>query len=193
MTTLIMVQQDGDVEMGWDSMLTRSNEKHMLVSPKIFLNNGLIFGVSGTLRAADILETTDIPTYAGGNQRHWLIRELTPVLREALSKEPSLLDEDGTAAGWGFMAIVDGQAFQFDSMFNPVQHVSGLYTMGSGGDYARGALMAGASVLGALEVSSIVDPYTGGALSVCLASEYLASNGEHASAGVDGRLERPTT
>lgn len=183
MTTLIMVQRKGDVMLGWDSQLTRSNEKHGLVSPKMFVNGGLVFGVSGTLRAADILETMDIPEYDGSDPRHWLIKEFTPVLREALSKEPALLTEEGSMEGWGFMVVINGQAFHFDSVFSPTQQVDGTYTMGSGGDYARGALANGASVAGALEVAASIDPYTGGAMTICLASEYLEANGEHASAG----------
>ena len=190
MTTLIMVQKDSDVELGWDSQLTRSNEKHSLTAPKIFVNGGLILGVTGVSRASDILETTEFPTYDPTlSPRHWLIKVFTPILQEALAAQPYLMTDEGLLEGWGFAVVVEGQVFQFDSMYNPAQQADGLYTMGSGGDYARGALCAGASVAQALEVAASIDPYTGGTLTTCLASTYLAANGEHASVVQDGRLK----
>lgn len=183
MTTLIMRQTDKDVELGWDSQMTRANEATSLVAPKVFVNGGLVLGVTGLTRAVDLLETTEFSAYDPAlSPRHWLIKVFTPALQEALAAQPYLMSDEGTLEGWGFMVVVAGQAFQFDSMYNPAQNSDGLYTMGSGGDYARGALAVGASVLEALEAAARVDPYTGGKLTVTLASEYLASNGEHESA-----------
>lgn len=176
MTTLIAVQTTTDVELGWDSQMTRANEVSQLVQPKMFVNNGIIFGVSGILRAGDILETMGFPPYESGDPRHWIIKEFIPELKASLADEPMLVDEEGRMEGWGFMMVVAGQAYQIDSVFNPSQAVDGIYTMCSGGDYARGALFAGATIMEALHVAGQIDPYTGGAMTVCKASKYLTTS-----------------
>jgi ATP-dependent protease HslVU (ClpYQ), peptidase subunit len=177
MTTLIAIQTSDDVELGWDSQMTITNEALSLVTPKVFVNNGIIFGVSGTLRASDILETMGFPPFEGGNPRLWAIKEFVPELRAAIADESFLTDDDGCLEGWGFFMVVDGQVLQCDSVFNIRQNTEGIYTTGSGGDYARGALYAGATIMEALHVAARIDPYTGGALTVCKASKYLeASN-----------------
>lgn len=192
MTTLIAVQKNGDVELGWDAQMTRANEVSFLKTPKMFVNGDVIYGVTGILRAGDLIETAEFPPYDGSDPRKWIIREMVPELKALFRDEPVLLNEEGAMNEWGLMMIVDGEAFLLDSLFNPTQSIEGIYTMGSGGDYARGALFAGTSVMGALVVAASIDPYTGGALTTCLASKFLEANSEHTSAGDDARLETPT-
>lgn len=187
MTTLIMVQTPEDVILGWDSLMTQNNEAQSLVQPKFFVNGGIIYGVSGTLRAADIIETTEFPKYDAKkypDPRKWIIKEWTPVAMDALVGNPGLLDERGVLDGWNLMMVIGNQAFKLDTLLNPSQVTEGIYTGGSGGDYAWGALLYGQQlegidefvVLDALGVAACIDPYSGGTLTVTKASNYLASS-----------------
>lgn len=172
MTTLIAVQTVDDVELGWDSQMTRANEVSQQVAPKMFVNNGVIYGVAGLNRARDVMETANFPDYDGSDPRLWLIREWVPNAKALLEENPALADEEGSVE-FSVLMVVGGQVFQMDSLFNPTQSTVGIYTMGSGGDYARGALFAGATLMDALHVAADIDPYTGGALTVCKASKFL--------------------
>lgn len=158
--------------------MTRANEQSGMVAPKFFVNGGLLFGVSGVVRAMDIIETTRFPPYDGTDPRKWLIMSLVPVLRAAFEDEPGMVSDDGQMDGFGILVVVGGQAFGFDSRLSPGQTTDGIYTMGSGGDYARGALFAGATVMEALHAASAIDPYTGGALMVTSASKYLEAHAD---------------
>lgn len=179
MTTLIMVQTPDDVILGWDGLMTNGNESTMLVEPKFFVNNGIVYGLAGTKRASDLLAYEDLPAYdpiGYPDRKKWIVREWIPVFRDLLAAEPALVDEDGRLAGCSIVMVVGGQAFELDNLLNAAQSIEGIYTVGSGGSFARGALFAGATVMEALHVAADIDPYTGGAFTVASAREYIRAN-----------------
>lgn len=179
MTTIIAVQTTDDVILGWDSQLTNGNEATQLIQPKVLINNGIIYGVAGVFRVADILECSDLPAYDASkypNPRHWIIKEWTPVFRDELAGEPALFGEKGEALDWRIIMVVGGRAFELDSLLNPTESMEGVYTIGSGASFARGALFAGVSVMDALHIAGRIDPFTGGAYTVATASKYLEAH-----------------
>lgn len=190
MTTVVMVQQADDVLLGWDSQLTRGNEAANLVCPKVFVQGDYVLAVSGALRAIDVIETLELPVYPGGvDKRHWLIKYFVPVIQEAAEKY-DLIDKERNGWEFGLLLVLDGQAFTFDGAGSVYQTLDGIYTDGSGSDYAKGALLASrfdqlgrgngpvslttGDILLALRVASEVDPFTGGPLFAGGAREYLA-------------------
>lgn len=187
MTTLVLVQTKDDVIMGWDSLVTQSNEAGSIVNPKVFVNGELIFAVAGNTRALDLVETTPFPKYDGTDPRHWLIKNVSPVLWQIKDANDAYLSNESGGMAFSVLVVVAGQAFQIDSSGSPSQYHDGIYTRGSGGDYARGALYANkiqmpgneldeSDVMLALEVAIDNDPYSGGALTVGFASKYLKAN-----------------
>lgn len=189
MTTVVMVQQADDVLIGWDSQTTRGNEAANLIAPKVFVNGDYILAVSGPLRAIDVLETIELPEYPGVvDKRHWLIKYFVPVIQAAAVKF-ELIDKESEGWEFGLLLIVDGQAFTFDGGGAVYQTLDGIYTHGSGSDYAKGSLLSSrfdqinrgnhtielttGDVLLALQVSSEVDPFTGGPLFAGGARQYL--------------------
>lgn len=178
MTTLVMVKTNDDVILGWDSLNTNGREQNSGAEPKVFVRDGIIYGVAGSIRGADLVQTADLPVYTEGDPRLWLIREWVPAMRAELANERHLVEENGSLTNVAFMCVVAGQPFEFDSLLSPTQNSDGIYTAGSGGDYARGALYAGASVMEALHVAGRIDAYTGGAYTVAMASRYLEVHGE---------------
>jgi ATP-dependent protease HslVU (ClpYQ) peptidase subunit len=175
MTTVIAVQTEDDVILGWDSLATRSNEKMTLVEPKVWCRGGIIFGVSGTTRAMDLLYCIDFPEYDGTDARAWIITRIVPLIQAVLKEngQAALWDAEDGHADMGLILVVDGTAFVLDSLLSPSSTYEGIYTLGSGGDYARGALFAGADVMTALRVAADIDPYTGGHLTVRTASSLI--------------------
>lgn len=140
--------------------------------PKVWCTNGVIMGLAGTLRAMDVFRTLDVPEYDGSDAHSWIVVKLVPLLMAA-SEQFKLLDEDGCCMEANVLVVVDGQAFTVGKSFSVYSSEEGLYTIGSGGDYAIGALKAGADVLEALTIAASVDPGTGGTLTVSKASELI--------------------
>lgn len=174
MTTLVMVQEDGDVLLGWDSLFTRGNESGVMAEPKFFENGGVIIGIAGPLSGINALRFATLPEYEGQPALRWLTTTWAPAVREVAATHTELCDGEG-AATFSMFVVVDGEAFEFDTSWVPYQTMEGIYTTGSGGAYARGALFAGADVMTALRVASQIDPYTGGPTFVTRASTYLGT------------------
>lgn len=163
MTTVVAVQTEDDVLLAWDSLATRDNEAIDMTEQKVWCRDGVVFGFSGSMRLMDLLYTMEVPEYDGSEARGWVIKELVPAIQKVIeeSSQTKFVDEDG-GVNAGIFVVVDGTCFSVDSMLSPLTAKSGIYAMGSGGDYARGALYAGASPMWALEIASQIDPYTGG-------------------------------
>lgn len=179
MTTLVAVQSSTGIQVGYDSQMTRSNEATQMTTGKFFARGGVVYGLAGLLRARDVIETADIPDYDGTHPRMWLLKVWVPAMKAALRGEPSIYDQEaGRAADWSVIVILGGEVFLLDTLFNPSQSERGIYTLGSGGDYARGALYAGISLSGALHVAADIDPYTGGPLVVTTPEKILESENQ---------------
>lgn len=183
MTTLIAIQQDDDVLFGWDSQATQGNEATEQVAPKVFANEGIVFAVTGVARAADLLEVGEFPQHGRGDIRRWIIGEWVPVARELFRGEAALFNEDkGCIRQFGFLMAVNGVVFEMDDLLNPSRSREGIYTMGSGAAYAKGAALLSQSwgqvaediAFDALWAADKIDPYTGGPMTVRLASQLMA-------------------
>jgi ATP-dependent protease HslVU (ClpYQ) peptidase subunit len=186
-TTVVMVQTPDDVLLGWDSLMTRGNEVSVMVQPKVVVNDGIIYGVSGTSRAIDFFKSGAFPPYNDEADIHgWIIGEWAPAVRELVGEDKTLVDPEDGRFEFGVSMVVRGQAFGVDSVGSPWQTQEGIYTMGSGGDYARGVLYANRQaaravqdqlnendVMVALRAAAEIDPYTGGGLTVARASNLI--------------------
>lgn len=174
MTTVVMIQREDEVEIGWDSQMTRNNLRMQLAQPKVVESQGIIYAISGIFRALDVISTTQFPDYDGSDARGWIITNWVPALKASLSdREPYLLDDDGCIAGFNLLMVVDGTVFHIDGALSPTQTVGGRYAIGSGADFAFGALAAGADLEGALDAAGRCDLYTGGVMTVTTASDLL--------------------
>ena len=169
-----MVQTADDVILGWDSLLVCGTEKVEMVATKIWAQDGIIYGVAGMTRTADAIQALTFPVYPGGDPRQWIIKEWTPVLREAVKDDTLMFNSDeGVMESFALLMVVGGQAFDLDSTLSPTQNTRGIYTAGTGGKYARGVLLAGGTVMDALEVAEESDVYTGGTLTAKSAKALL--------------------
>lgn len=171
MTTLIGVQLEDDVLLGWDGRVTASNEHFTLRQEKFFVTHGIIMGVTGTVRVMNIFSTLDLPEYDGSDALSWTVVNLIPTL-EAAAEHFKLTNEDGKLDA-NLLVVVDSQLFKVGSDFSVYSAEEPIFTMGSGGDYALGALKAGADVLEALTIAASCDHGSGGTLTVTKASEMI--------------------
>lgn len=127
-------------------------------------------GVAGRARYGDILAYTEVPKIHPADlksedfdARGWLITEAVPAwIHGVKSAESTHLDKEDWPDG-GALVVLAGKIFEVYSDFT-VNEVLEFGGVGSGSDYAVGALAAGKSVRKALEIAADLDPYTGGDL-----------------------------
>lgn len=177
MTTIVAQQVGNDVLFGWDSLSVQGNEKAELLTPKVFANGGVVYGVAGNARVLDLLAYSDLPEYDGSEPRRWLVTKWIPEMRALFQEEPAMVDEEGAVEGAMLLVAVGGRVFETDPLLFMAERRSGMYTLGSGGQFALGALLAGATVYGAVRVAADLDPYTGGTIHSKLASELVKESG----------------
>lgn len=173
MTTIIARKNaDGTVELGSDTLATGPSGSPQV--SKVWSTNGqMYFGVAGTCRYGDILQYADVPQAHekdfeedGFDTHKYLVTEVVPAFHRALDNAYKY-DPD-TSDDWkkgSILLVMKGRIFTFDGILSVCEHTT-YAGIGSGGDYALGALAAGKSVKKALEIAAELDPYTGGELRV---------------------------
>lgn len=151
---------------GWDSQVTNYGPGRATMSDfqKVFVNNGIVFGVCGSLADAQKLAYAPIPDLDTWDRDEWVTSVLNKKLKKRLEYSECLISVQGRVYAWS-----DGSWVRSDT---------GVYAAGSGADIAFGAIMAGASIREALEIASEHDPYTGGTLQVKHEEEILDAYSE---------------
>lgn len=127
--------------------------------PKVFPNNGIVFGVSGSLSDLQKIKYAKLPSIEDWDTDRFVQKGLKRV-RKILGGESSAL------------CSINGRVYELDG-WTWVRNTNGIYAVGSGARLAIGAMMAGASVAEALEIAAARDPYTGGKLHVAVEEEIL--------------------
>lgn len=196
MTTVIAVETPTGVTFGWDSQITY---RHRAVHSdmKVFANGGIVFGTSGDVRYGNILRYMDIPDQNTDDTDRYVTNELIPAMQQALKTadaakvSDSKIDTDSVA-----LVCVRGRMYDIGSDLSWHRSDDGIYAIGSGANYALGALKsmppiydktsvikpsdpytAATGYLGvrrSLEVAAELDLYTGGELHIRTVGEILA-------------------
>lgn len=145
MTTLAAIQGDGWSVLGCDSRASGEWGDHMVLAvPKIVENNNILIAGCGMGRGSNILQFGwDAPQPpAFGNLDEWMSKTFIPSMREQFIEAGYDMKWDGEAAQHdsGFLVSVRGVVYPIFSDYGWDRDVRGIYTMGSGGEIARGAL-----------------------------------------------------
>lgn len=175
MTTVIAIQHEDDVLLGWDGMSAHGNEAQTWEGQKVWSQRGIVFAIAGVTRIADVIMSTEFPDYDGSDARFWIITKLVPALTKAVQGQTGLVDPENGSYQFGLIVVVDGTAFHIDGLGSPTQTKEGLYGIGSGSDYAKGAVVAGAHLMDALAAAAGLDIYTSYPLTVAWASELIVA------------------
>lgn len=137
------------------------------------INGQFYLGVAGYSRHSDILHYAEVPDIHPADladkdfdARGYLVTQVVPAWLRTLEKmhkiDPQTTDDwpKGSA-----IIVLAGRVFTTDSIFAVTEHVTNT-GIGSGSDYALGAIASGKSVKKALEIAAQLDPGTGGELFV---------------------------
>lgn len=176
MTTVIAVETPSGVTFGWDSQITYGH-RAVHSDMKVFANSGIVFGVSGDVRYANILRYMDIPDRSTDDTDRYVTNELIPAMQQSLKTadaakvSDSKIDTDSVA-----LVCVRGRMYDIGSDLSWHRQDDGIYAIGSGANYALGAFksMVVVGIRRALKAAAELDPYTGGELHVRTVEEILA-------------------
>jgi hypothetical protein len=158
------------VNLAWDSKVSPGGnhpEKVKLVNGQFWL------GIAGYSRHSDVLHYAEVPTVhpaelnaEGFDPRGYLVRQVVPAWLRALEESHKIDPE--TSSEWpkgSALVVITGRVFTTDSVFSVTEHITNT-GIGSGADYALGALAAGKNIQRAIEIAAELDPGTGGQLFV---------------------------
>jgi ATP-dependent protease HslVU (ClpYQ) peptidase subunit len=166
MTTIIAVQGPGWAVVGSDSRITDEGRIYTMSKGygKIVANDEYLFGAAGDMRAINILEHTFTPPDASGLYGReldaFITNDFVPALRKCFEDhgyaDRTLGPETKEAASQGSMilVVVNGTIYELGEDYAWVKDATGLYGMGTGGDYAIGALYAYLPAKGKLTVDT---------------------------------------
>lgn len=148
MTTVAAVQGDGWAVVGADSRVLSGTRIYSMTRKggKIASRGSFLIVGSGDVRALNIVlyafePPDDIPAGTGRKLDTFFTREVIPQLRR-LFDEHKYKVTDTEDDVFEFIFVVNGVIYLVDKYFTWVRDSSGLYSMGSGGEYAIGVLQA---------------------------------------------------
>jgi ATP-dependent protease HslVU (ClpYQ) peptidase subunit len=176
MTTIAAIQGPSWAVLGYDAQVSEADgRKYELPenAAKCFEVGEYLIGVAGDFRAVNILAHNFRPPDAGKNSGQDLDRFMVSKFLPALKKcfDDNFYGKDGEH-GSLLIVVVNATVYEIGANFDCLREARGLYAVGSGGNFALGALFAldggkrrslrGAQEMmeAALKVSATLDPGT---------------------------------
>ena len=132
---------------------------------KVVTNGNFILGAAGDVRALQVILHTWKPTTAVAKDKEnifqFMINKVVPSLKQQLN-DYGLLDTKSSDKEFELYVLIafNGNIFEIDSDFAVSRSDSGYYGIGTGGDYALGALYAGATPEQAASIAALNDSKT---------------------------------
>ena len=163
MTTIVGVQNADGCVIASDSRVAEGGKVY--THPKMVKaieRGSYIIGGAGDYRALQVVlhgwQPPLVNAKAKQNLYEFVINKVAPSLKKTLSEagiefnKPSDGDDKFELQ---LLIGINGSLFEIDSDFAVAMNDTGLYAIGSGGDYALGALHAGATIMNAMEIAAL--------------------------------------
>ena len=163
MTTIVGVENADGCVIASDSRVAEAGKVY--THPKMIKaieRGSYIIGGAGDYRALQVVlhgwQPPLVNAKAKQNLYEFVINKVAPSLKITLSEagiefnKPSDSDEKFELS---LLIGINGSLFEIDSDFAVAMNDTGFYAIGSGGDYALGALHAGASVMEAMRIAAL--------------------------------------
>lgn len=152
MTTIAAQKTKDGWQFAWDNQVTSGYSKSRYGLNKVFRNRW-VFGVTGAVRAANLLQTMDIPKMKKGQDEFkYIVNILAPEIQKVMKKN--------NYPPFSALVEVNGKVFEIGSDMSVIP-VKKFIATGSGGVYADAALKAGTDLKRAIQIASDTDLYTG--------------------------------
>lgn len=141
MTCIVGMVDGGRVVIGGDSMGSAGCDYDLRANPKVARVGGLIIGVSGSPRVADVLHYWLDPPAVEGDPMRWMVRVLVPVM-QATFRANALPLESSEQFSWAVLVAAGGRLFAVYDDWQVEETTTGYATIGCGGRIASGAVHA---------------------------------------------------
>lgn len=170
--TAIAAIADGDtVWMAADSLFAGDSVGE-LVESKIWINGGVLFGVSGYLRHLQVLRyELNVPKIDCDPMRY-VVTKLVPAIRHAFEETGIAEEEPEKNKSFSGQILVglEGRVFRISGFYGVTEPADGMLAIGSGSDFCLGALAASEHrstekhkrVREAVEAAIYFNPHCGG-------------------------------
>lgn len=149
MTTVAAIQGDGWAVVGADSRVLSGTRIYSMTRKggKIASRGSFLIVGSGDVRALNIVlysfdPPKGVPAGTGRPLDTFFTREVIPYLRRLFDEHGYKVADDNDDDVFEFIFVVNSAIYVVDKYFTWVRDSSGLYSMGSGGEYAIGVLQA---------------------------------------------------
>jgi ATP-dependent protease HslVU (ClpYQ) peptidase subunit len=173
-----MVEHETGVTIGFDSRVSVGYTYSDLEADKVFANNGIVFGVAGAVLDAQIMQYADLPNPEDGgwDTDKWVTNELVPALMDAMDNRGALERYAGKIESNSHsLIVVRRRVYELFAGGAWIRRVSGKYAIGSGSQFAMGAMEAKVPVQHALEIAAQHDSGTGNRIRVIDLDELLGA------------------
>lgn len=146
MTTIAAVQGPSWAVIGYDAQVSESDgRKYELPgdAAKCFEVGHFVIGVAGDFRVVNILTHSfrppDPPHAVGQKLDKFMTTRFIPTLKRTL--DSNFYGRDGKDDGALLIVVVNGVIYEIGPNFDCIRDKRGLYAVGSGGNFALGALV----------------------------------------------------
>ena len=166
MTTIIATQTDHGVVMIADSQINSTGKPYFHEDMvKIIERNRYLIGVAGRVVALQSIQNSwnppSLPANYKGSLYNFVITKIVPSLKMFIDESKMFSDkekEDGEL--FSILFAIKGEVFEIDEDYSVARRSDGIYAIGSGADFALGALMAGAESMDAMQIAASLDVNT---------------------------------
>lgn len=145
MTCILGMEHQNKVYIGGDSARMSGWERNILSSHKVFRLNDFLIGYSGAVRMQNIMHhcvTIDRRQADDECEEQFVVTGLVEAVRKAMKDNGYITGEQGrdTTGNNAFLAGYRGKLYWIGSDFDVSHFTGGIAAVGTGADYALGAL-----------------------------------------------------
>jgi len=166
MTTVVAIQTHNGVEMIADSQINANGKPYFHPDMvKIVERNKYLIGIAGRVIALQAIQNNWNPpaltaTYKDSLYK-FVITKIVPSLKMFIEDAKIFTDKEKEEGElFSVLIAIKGELFEIDEDYSVSRREDGIYAIGSGSDYALGALMAGADIQSAMNIAASLDVNT---------------------------------
>lgn len=136
------------------------------IDTKIIVKDSVIFGFAGSVRDFNLIKhSLTVPKFgksAKENPERWVVNKLIPAIKKVLEDGGNLETQHGQSSSDSVLIVsVPGLCGYIGQNFSLTGIDEPYWSVGSGSEFAFGALACGATAEDAVSVAGMFDIYTG--------------------------------
>jgi ATP-dependent protease HslVU (ClpYQ) peptidase subunit len=167
MTTIVAIQAGPIATIGAESYTTYADRPFSHKDVKKIVRSGRwLIATAGDANACDLITNVWKPPTPRSNKSiyDFVATNVIKSLRKMFAENG--YQQQPKDDGFDLLLAINGEVFQITNDFTVLRTDTGIYGIGSGADYAIGALMAGATVEEAIKIAIELDINSGGKIQI---------------------------